>query len=80
MALDEAVLDLRGLKCPMPALLSRRALSRARPGSIIEVLADDPMAYIDVPHMCAQEGYEVVSLAREGASARMTLRKPDNSR
>jgi tRNA 2-thiouridine synthesizing protein A len=76
MALPEAVLDLRGLKCPMPALLARRALDRAVPGSHIEVLADDPMAYIDVPHMCAQERYEVVSLAREGSFARMILRKP----
>jgi tRNA 2-thiouridine synthesizing protein A len=64
----------------MPALLSRRALVRAGPGSVIDVLADDPLAYIDVPHMCAQEGFEVISIAREGALTRMTLRKPDSGR
>jgi tRNA 2-thiouridine synthesizing protein A len=44
------------------------------------VIADDPMAAIDVPHMCRQEGYEVVSLDRDGDLARMMLRRPDPAR
>jgi tRNA 2-thiouridine synthesizing protein A len=70
------VLDLRGLKCPLPALFARRALSRAASGTEIEVLTDDPMAPIDVPHMCRQEGFEAVSVERDGDRARMTLRRP----
>jgi tRNA 2-thiouridine synthesizing protein A len=69
-------LDLRGLKCPLPALLSRRRLAAAVPGSVIVVLADDPMAAIDVPHMCAGEGFDVISVEREGDEARLTLRRP----
>ena len=68
-------LDLRGLKCPLPALLARRALSRGPAGTEIEVLTDDPMAPIDVPHMCRQEGFEVVTVERDGDRARMVLRK-----
>ena len=68
--------DLRGLKCPMPALIARRRLSRSAPGAVIVVMTDDPMAPIDVPHMCAHAGFEVVAIAREGDVARMTLRKP----
>lgn len=70
------VLDLRGLKCPLPALFAKRALSRAASGTEIEVLTDDPMAPIDVPHMCRQEGFEAVSVERDGDKARMTLRRP----
>lgn len=70
------ILDLKGLKCPLPALFARRALARARAGSEIEVLTDDPMAPIDVPHMCRQEGFETVSIEREGDRARMVLRRP----
>jgi len=70
------VLDLRGLKCPMPALFARRALERAAPGETMEVMTDDPMAPIDVPHMCRQEGFEFVSLTREDNVARMVLRRP----
>jgi tRNA 2-thiouridine synthesizing protein A len=68
-------LDLRGLKCPMPALMARRALLRAEPGASIAFLSDDPMAPIDVPHMCAQEGFDVISVTRDGSVARMVLRR-----
>jgi tRNA 2-thiouridine synthesizing protein A len=66
-------LDLRGLKCPLPALLARRALMRAGPGAVIEVITDDPMAPIDVPHMCRQEGYNVDAVTRDDSCARMRL-------
>ena len=68
-------IDLKGLKCPLPALFAKRALERANAGTTIEVISDDPMAAIDVPHMCRQEGFEVVALSREGDVARMRLRK-----
>jgi len=69
-------LDLRGLKCPMPSLLARRALERAEAGGTIEVITDDPMAPIDVPHMCRQEGYECVEVRRGEGEDRMILRRP----
>jgi tRNA 2-thiouridine synthesizing protein A len=74
------MLDLRGLKCPMPALLARRALERVGPGQTLEVVTDDPMAPIDVPHMCRQEGFELVSLTKEEQTARMVLRRPETAR
>lgn len=70
------ILDLRGLKCPLPALFAKRALGRARAGTEIEILTDDPMAPIDVPHMCRGEGFEVVALTRDGDRARMVLKRP----
>jgi tRNA 2-thiouridine synthesizing protein A len=69
-------LDLTGLKCPMPALFARRYLMRAPSGATVEVLTDDPMGAIDVPHMCRTEGFEILDIHREGDFARLTLRKP----
>jgi tRNA 2-thiouridine synthesizing protein A len=69
-------IDLRGLKCPLPALLARRHLLRASVGTTVLVIADDPMAAIDVPHMCHTEGFEVLAIQREGDLSRLTLRKP----
>jgi tRNA 2-thiouridine synthesizing protein A len=74
--MDDATLDLRGLKCPLPALFAKRALARAKPGAVIEVLTDDPMAPVDVPHMCHQEGYEVIATTKDESVARMRLRRP----
>jgi len=68
-------LDLRVLKCPLPALFARRALARLAPGEEIEVVADDPLAAVDIPHMCHQERHEVVAVARDGAVTRLRLKR-----
>ena len=69
-------LDLRGLKCPLPALFARRALARLPKGGKLVVVTDDPLAPVDIPHMCWREGYEVLSTEpRTGATA-LILEKP----
>lgn len=55
----EEPLDLRSLKCPLPALLAKKALLNAAPGAVLVVLADDPMAVVDIPHMCHGAGHAV---------------------
>ena len=63
----EENLDLRGLKCPMPALLAKKALARLAPGAVLTVQTDDPMAVVDIPHMCHGEGHTVIGMtARDG--------------
>lgn len=54
--MSETHLDLRGLKCPLPALKTRKALSRAAPGAILVVSCTDPMAVIDIPHLVSETG------------------------
>ena len=53
------ILDLRGLKCPLPAMLAKKALARLCPGAPVTLLADDPLAVVDIPHMCHGEGHVV---------------------
>lgn len=65
MAGDEIVVDARGHRCPVPTLRLRRALDAARPGERVRLIADDPLARIDVPHFAAQAGAEL--LEREEA-------------
>lgn len=69
------ILDLRGLKCPLPALLARRALLTCTAGTIVEVLCDDPLCELDLPHMCRQEKIEVLRQTREGALVRLWMRR-----
>jgi TusA-related sulfurtransferase len=42
----------------------------------MEVISDDPLAGLDVPHMCHGEGFEVISLRRQDALTHMILRRP----
>ena len=44
----EKTLNLRGLKCPLPALRTKKALSKARPGDIFIVECTDPLTAIDI--------------------------------
>jgi tRNA 2-thiouridine synthesizing protein A len=60
--MNEDPLDLRALKCPLPALLAKKALASAAPGALVVVLADDPLAVIDIPHMCHGEGHTVENI------------------
>jgi len=71
------VLDLRGLKCPLPALLTRRALSRARAGEELAVLSDDPLAAVDLPYMCHEEGHDVLAVEWFQSTIRLVLRRRD---
>ncbi|WP_407049467.1 sulfurtransferase TusA family protein [Methyloraptor flagellatus] len=57
-------LDLRGLKCPLPVLRARKALAGMLPGERLVVEATDPMAAIDIPHMCHEDGHELLSQTR----------------
>ena len=76
LAVDETdTLDLRGLKCPLPALLAKRAVLRSAPGMAITVLADDPLAHIDIPHMCRTENFDVLSTTRDGNTVKLVLRR-----
>jgi tRNA 2-thiouridine synthesizing protein A len=74
--MPDDILDLTGLKCPLPALLAKKALRRATSGATLTVLSDDPMAPLDIPFMCHSEGFEVVLVEKNGALVRMTLRRP----
>jgi len=69
------LLDLRGLKCPLPALLARRALTRAPAGGEIEIVSDDPLAAVDVPHMCNQEGHELLAVQRRNGAVHLVVRR-----
>jgi tRNA 2-thiouridine synthesizing protein A len=52
-------LDLAGLKCPLPALKTRKALKTLPPGDRLEVLCTDPLSVIDIPNLIRETGDKV---------------------
>jgi tRNA 2-thiouridine synthesizing protein A len=52
-------LDLTGLKCPLPALKTRKALKALTPGAILEVHCTDPLSVIDIPNLIQETGDKV---------------------
>ncbi|CUA93934.1 sulfurtransferase TusA family protein [Pannonibacter indicus] len=68
-------LDLKGLKCPLPVLRSRKVLAGLRPGAVLVVEASDPMSVIDIPHMCSEDGHALLAQDKTGNSLRFTIRR-----
>lgn len=60
----KTVLDLTGLKCPLPVLKTRKALPRLQAGDLLEVRCTDPMALIDIPVLIGETGDRIASSER----------------
>ena len=73
---DEILIDARGHHCPVPTLRLRRALEAAPAGARVRLLADDPMARIDVPHFAAEAGVEIVDRGEDGRTLSFLVAKP----
>lgn len=56
------IIDARGHRCPTPGLKLQKAIRAAEPGARLTLLATDPMARIDVPHLMAGLGGAVISI------------------
>ncbi|HVN00389.1 MAG TPA: sulfurtransferase TusA family protein [Caulobacteraceae bacterium] len=75
----EIVIDARGHRCPVPTLKLRRALERAPEGARLTLLADDPLARIDVPHFLGQVGSELAAVGEEAGAMRFVVIKRPRS-
>lgn len=67
--------DAVGLTCPMPVLMTRKALRGLPAGAILEVRATDPLARIDIPHFCTEYGHTLLETSESGGVLTLRLRK-----
>ncbi len=59
-AMATSVLDLKGLKCPLPVLRANKTLKGMPAGSVLEVQATDPGTVEDFKTYCETAGHELV--------------------
>ncbi len=72
---DVEVLDLKGLKCPLPVLKTKKAMKALASGTTVEVITTDPMAFIDIPHFCNEHGHKLKSSEKDGDNGRFLIEK-----
>lgn len=70
---DEITVDARGHRCPVPTLRLRRAMEAAGDGGRVLLIADDPLARIDVPHFVAQKGWRLIRSDQDGPTLRFLV-------
>jgi tRNA 2-thiouridine synthesizing protein A len=73
--MTEKKIDLRGLKCPLPALRARKALTSLKSGDILIAECTDPLSAIDIPNLLNQTGDQLESSARENDVLVFRIRK-----
>jgi tRNA 2-thiouridine synthesizing protein A len=71
----EKILNLRGLKCPLPALRARKALTGLKAGDMLIAECTDPLTAIDIPNLLRETGDTMVASAREGDVLIFRIRK-----
>lgn len=62
----KAILDAKGLNCPLPILRAKKALKDINVGEILEVHATDPGSVKDFEAFCRQTGHELLQSLEEG--------------
>ena len=73
--MTEKTLNLRGLKCPLPALRTRKALGGMQAGDIIVVECTDPLAGLDIPNLLNQTGDVLEQTRKEKGLTTFRIRK-----
>ena len=72
---EAPVYDLKGLKCPLPVLKTRRRMADLAAGTELAIETTDPLAVIDIPHFCHEDGHVLAASERGEAGHRFLIRK-----
>lgn len=70
-----ALYDLKGLKCPLPVLRTRKRLATLPKSGELLVETTDPLAVIDIAHMCNEDGHALLSSEKTESGHRFHIRK-----
>ena len=73
MSLAPRVIDARGLACPQPVILTRKALAEGGPGRIL-VIVDSPASRENVVRFATHAGCAVERVEESGDEARILIR------
>ncbi|MBV9557664.1 MAG: sulfurtransferase TusA family protein [Pseudolabrys sp.] len=52
----DQTINLRGLKCPLPALRTKKTLASLASGDLLTIECTDPLTAIDIPNLLRETG------------------------
>ena len=70
--LAEIRVDCRGQQCPVPLVETRKALRKAAPGDVVEVVGTHPASKKEIPMAVRALGLELLSV--DGTETDWTIR------
>ena len=69
------IYDFTGLKCPLPVLKTKRVLKNHCNGEVIEIIADDPAANLDLKHFCEVSGNILLQVIKKNKNLNCIIKK-----
>jgi tRNA 2-thiouridine synthesizing protein A len=73
--MTDKTMNLRGLKCPLPALRVRKMLGSLKSGDVIIAECTDPLASLDIPNLLRQTGDTLEDKAEADGVLTFRIRK-----
>ena len=71
----DKTLNLRGLKCPLPALRTKKALRGMAAGDLLTIECTDPLTAIDIPNLLRETGDKLERKNKDQDLLTFTIRK-----
>src|SRR5581483_12023576 len=75
----ESKINMRGLKCPLPALKTRKLLSKMAAGEELVIECTDPLTAIDIPNLLRETGDTLLGSDKKGRVLTFRIRKGGGS-
>jgi len=67
--------DCIGANCPIPLVETRKAIRRASPGDVIEVVGTHPASKKEIPMAMKSMGLEVLDIQEEGGQWKIRIKR-----
>lgn len=71
----EIKVDVRGQTCPVPLVETRKALRKASPGDVVEVIGNHPPSKKEIPMAVKALGLELMEVQQEGETWKIRIRR-----
>jgi tRNA 2-thiouridine synthesizing protein A len=73
--MGESKVNMRGLKCPLPALKTRNLLSKMAAGELLAIECTDPLTTVDIPNLVRETGDTLEGTSKKGRVLTFRIRK-----
>ena len=71
----DKILDVTGLVCPMPTVMTSKTLKDMKKGGILQIISNDMTTRQTIPSICSEEGYSLLDQKEKEGLLYFTVKK-----
>ncbi len=74
-AAADMTVDLKGLRCPLPVLRTKKALMQMQSGNTLSIYSTDPGSVDDIPAFISQAGHLLLNIKNDDEGYHFLIKK-----